>query len=56
MQNCNIGNKETVLGNGVTEPPYLNLVRCPFEKEYYKYLDDECNHGKDILKRGCYEI
>lgn len=55
-ENCNIGNKETVLGNGITEPPYISLIRCPFEKEYYKYPDDECNHEKYRTERGCYEI
>lgn len=36
-----------VVGNGITEPPYLQLIRCPFEAEYYKYPDDECCHQEE---------
>lgn len=50
-EECPLGKIETVLGNGITEPPYLGLIRCPFETEYYKYPDDECNHQKELLKR-----
>lgn len=47
-EKCSFGKAEIVVGNGITEPPYLKLVRCPFEKEYYKYPDDKCNHEKEI--------
>ena len=47
-EECKIGIKERVLGNGITEPPYLILVRCPYENEYYKYLDDECCHEEEL--------
>lgn len=48
---CPHGKPEIVCGNGITEPPYLRLIRCPFETEYYKYPDDECNH-KEEKKKG----
>lgn len=41
-ETCKRGTKELVLGNGVTEPPYLSLIRCPFDKRYYKARDDYC--------------
>lgn len=49
--NCPLGKTETKVGNGITEPPYLSLVRCPFETEYYKYPDDECNHEENRIRR-----
>ena len=44
---CPYGHEECVVGNGITEPPYLRLIRCQFETEYYKYPDDECTHMDD---------
>lgn len=40
---CNLGKKVSIVGDGITEPPYLQMIRCPFDNEYYKYPDDECN-------------
>lgn len=45
--NCPLGKIEKVVGNGITEPPYIWLVRCPFETENYKNQDDECNHNEE---------
>lgn len=47
---CSLGREERIVGNGITEPPYLWLIRCPFDNEYYKYPDDECTH-KDEYKK-----
>lgn len=44
---CPLGHEECVSGNGITEPPYLFLICCPYEQEYYKYPDDECTHEKE---------
>ena len=41
-EDCHLANKETVCGNGITEPPYLTMYRCPYDKEYYHYGDDGC--------------
>lgn len=41
--NCQHGKTEIVVGNGITEPPYLKMVRCPFDNKYYKHLDQECD-------------
>lgn len=54
--NCPLGNPKTVCGNGITEPPYLQLIRCPFENEYYKYPDDECCHREERRMHGEVEI
>lgn len=48
---CPLGKKETIVGNGITEPPYLQLIRCPFETEYYKYPDDECSHRDEAKEK-----
>lgn len=48
-ETCARGKKETVVGNGITEPPYLSLVRCPNDNEYYKSLDAYCNEWVDSL-------
>lgn len=51
---CPKGKTERVVGDGITEPPYVWLVRCPFETEYYKYPDDECCHEDEAaLSGGC---
>lgn len=44
---CPHGKQERVVGNGITEPPYLQLIRCPFEHEYYKHPDDICSHQNE---------
>jgi hypothetical protein len=49
-EECTLGKTERVVGNGITEPPYLFLIRCPFETEYYKYPDDECCHEENRIK------
>ena len=50
-KDCPKGRTERVLGNGITEPPYLLLIRCPYENEYYKYPDDECNHIEQLEEK-----
>ena len=49
---CQLGKEERHVGNGINEPPYIFLVRCPFDNKYYKQWDDECSH-EDELERGC---
>lgn len=49
-ENCGHGTKERVLGNGITEPPYLFMIRCPFDKEYYKYMDDCCDQWSEKVR------
>ena len=48
---CSLGKTERVVGNGITEPPYLHLVRCPFEDEYYLYPNNECKHNQQRLEK-----
>lgn len=43
-EECPKGKHVRILGNGITEPPYILLVRCPYDDEYYKYPDDACCH------------
>ena len=43
---CPYGEKKLVVGNWITEPPYISVIRCPYDNEYYKYPDDKCNHMK----------
>lgn len=39
---CQLGRKVSLVGNGITEPPfYITVIECPFEKEYY--MDKYCN-------------
>lgn len=47
---CSLGHEERVIGNGITEPPYLWLIRCPFDNAYYKYPDDECAYEDEYKK------
>ena len=49
-EDCPLAKKETVCGNGITEPPYFTMCRCPYDKEYYHYGDDECKYN-DIRER-----
>ncbi len=49
---CKIGKTEKVPGNGITEPPYLMLVRCPFNDRYYHNLEDECAHPEQCKRQG----
>lgn len=45
---CTYGKKEFVPGNGITEPPYLLLIRCQYDNEYYKSTEEHCrkwNHN-----------
>ncbi len=42
-ENCENGVSEIICGNGITEPPYLKMIRCIYETEYYKYPDDFCS-------------
>ena len=46
-ENCKIGEQKTIPGNGITEPPYIAVVRCPFDDKYYKLWSDECCHEKE---------
>ena len=39
-----------MVGNGITEPPYLDLIRCPYHDDVYKYPDDECDR-LEIIKQ-----
>lgn len=44
---CDIGTPVQILGNGITEPPYMTVIRCPYDTQYYRYLGDECNHREE---------
>lgn len=46
---CPLGQEERRVGNGMSESPYIFLVRCPFDNEYYKNWDDECDHDVERL-------
>lgn len=47
---CRLGQEKRVVGDGITEPPYIFLVHCPFDNKYFKNWDDECCH-EDERKR-----
>lgn len=53
-EKCLLAKIEKVPGNGITEPPYLTLARCPFDKEYYHALDDECAFPEKCEQHGGY--
>ena len=44
---CQVGIEERHVGDGINEPPYIFLVRCPFDNQYYKQWDDECDHVEE---------
>ena len=48
---CDFGTTERVVGNGITEPPYVWLVRCEFDDELYHYPDDECTRDEFVRER-----
>lgn len=41
-ENCKLGKSRTIIGNGITEPPYIDVIKCKFDDEYYKYPDTKC--------------
>ncbi|MBQ7818400.1 MAG: hypothetical protein IJ341_01755 [Bacteroidales bacterium] len=45
---CPLGTVSTIPGNGIGEPPYISVVRCPYDKEYYHHFDDECMYPKKL--------
>lgn len=45
---CEYGITVKIVGNGITEPPYLSLIRCPYDSEYYKNPNDVCCFAKKI--------
>ena len=47
-EECSKGVIKTILGNGITEPPYVTVIKCPFDDKFYKNLDDECCHQIDL--------
>lgn len=49
---CKLGTIRRIVGNGITEPPYVRMVQCPFDDEDYKYLDAECNHTNEAAQAG----
>lgn len=38
---CGLGEAERAIG-GTGEPAYIWLIHCPFDKEYYKSPETEC--------------
>lgn len=47
-QECECGITVKIVGNGITEPPYLSLIRCPYDSEYYKNPNDVCTRNLEI--------
>lgn len=45
---CPIGKTQRIVGNGITEPPYLQVIRCPYDDKHYKCLDDECTQQAQL--------
>ncbi len=45
---CSRGIKQRIPGNGITEPPYIEVVRCPFDNKYFHYPDAECNFTEQL--------
>ena len=45
---CEHGTKETIRGNGVTEPKAIYLIRCKFDQKHLKHYQDECDHEADV--------
>lgn len=50
---CPYGKIERILGNGITEPPYIRLVRCPYDSKFYKDFYAECSH--EVQRDGAEE-
>ena len=47
---CPFGKRKQILGNGITEPPYIGVVKCPFDDVYYKNYFDDCSHEEELKK------
>jgi len=47
-EECSKGVIKTILGNGITEPPYITVIKCPFDNHFYKNLDYECCHQREL--------
>lgn len=45
---CPKGKSVRIVGNGITEPPYISLIRCPYDDKHYKYPDDVCCYMRDV--------
>lgn len=45
---CERGEKKTVPGNGLTEPPYIEVIRCPFDNKYYHSPFYECTFTEQL--------
>lgn len=50
-ENCPLGESKTIPGNGITEPPYITVVRCPFDDVYYKRWSDDCCHEEERAEK-----
>ena len=49
-QNCELGKEKVIVGNGISEPPYVHVIKCPFDDEFYKNFEEACNK-KDERER-----
>lgn len=47
-KDCGRGVKKTIPGNGISEPPYVSAIRCPFDDKYYHDPDAECNFKEQL--------
>ena len=45
---CSHGKKQTIPGNGISEPPYIAVVRCPFDNKFYHDPDADCNFAEQL--------
>ena len=45
---CSRGKKQTIPGNGISEPPYIAVVRCPFDNKFYHNPDADCNFTEQL--------
>lgn len=45
---CSRGKKQTIPGNGISEPPYIDVVRCPFDNKYFHNPDTDCTFVEQL--------
>ena len=50
--NCKYGETKFLCGNGITAPPYFSVIKCKFDNEYYKKINDTCDKWKGKIKYG----
>jgi hypothetical protein len=47
-KDCPRGKTERIPGNGISEPPYIQVVRCPFDNKFYHNPGADCNSQEQL--------